>query len=353
MNAIAEALGAAYPNGMRKTFSNIARFELIQAGGRSRVWTRDGTGRYILAADKENDEKGLLGPLKPPVPYFGGKVRAAAEVWRRFGEIKNYVEPFFGSGAVLLGRPIVLPNQIETVNDLDCFVMNFWRSVKFKAGELAGAADYPISELDLHARHVWLVGEKTAVSQQMDEDPTWCDPMVAAWWAWGLSQWSGSGWCGRATQSRQKPHPDRRGIQRLTHDRNDDPNMGRGELLRKYFARLEKRFERVRIHYGDWSRVLTHSLTTRNGLTGVFLDSPYTMESGRQDQLYSLDDLSIGHRVREWAVAHGDDPRFRIAMCGYAGEYQLPPSWSEYEWKAVGSRTGDQERIWFSPHCLP
>ena len=40
---------------------------------------------------------------KAPFPWFGGKSRVAHIVWDRFGNVPNYVEPFFGSGAVLLG----------------------------------------------------------------------------------------------------------------------------------------------------------------------------------------------------------------------------------------------------------
>lgn len=294
--------------------------------------------------------------LKQPFPYFGGKSRVAPEVWRRFGDINNYVEPFFGGGAVLLNRQVLAPNQIETVNDLDGLLVNFWRAAKLHPRKLAAVADYPVSELDLHARHVWLSQNKNAIYEKMIAQPAWCDPEVAAWWVWGISQWSGSGWCGRATQSRQKPHPDRRGIQRLSHQRGDGPvteNDGRGSLLQDYFDLLSRRLERVRIHVGDWSRVVTPSLTTRNGLSGVFLDPPYTKESERQLDLYASDDHAIGHEVQEWAVENGGDPRFRIALCGYDGEYDMPSSWSVYEWKAVGSRTGNKERIWFSPHCLP
>ena len=46
--------------------------------------------------------------LKSPFPYFGGKRKVADEIWRRFGAVANYVEPFFGSGAVLLARPAPL-----------------------------------------------------------------------------------------------------------------------------------------------------------------------------------------------------------------------------------------------------
>lgn len=43
--------------------------------------------------------------LKAPFPYFGGKSRVGPIIWDRFGDVKNYIEPFAGSMAVLLGRP--------------------------------------------------------------------------------------------------------------------------------------------------------------------------------------------------------------------------------------------------------
>ena len=56
--------------------------------------------------------------LKSPFPYFGGKSRATDLVWPRFGAVRNYVEPFFGSGAMLLARPEEWTGT-ETVNDAD------------------------------------------------------------------------------------------------------------------------------------------------------------------------------------------------------------------------------------------
>jgi len=44
--------------------------------------------------------------MKSPFPYFGGKSKAVGLVWPRFGVVRNYVEPFFGSGAMLLGERI-------------------------------------------------------------------------------------------------------------------------------------------------------------------------------------------------------------------------------------------------------
>ena len=42
--------------------------------------------------------------MKAPFPWFGGKARIAPMVWERFGNVANYIEPFFGSGAVLLAH---------------------------------------------------------------------------------------------------------------------------------------------------------------------------------------------------------------------------------------------------------
>jgi hypothetical protein len=62
--------------------------------------------------------------LAAPFPWFGGKRRVAGDVWARFGDVDNYVEPFAGSLAMLLGRPAGHRGRIETVNDLDGFVSN-------------------------------------------------------------------------------------------------------------------------------------------------------------------------------------------------------------------------------------
>ena len=77
-------------------------------------------------------------------------------VWERFGNVQNYVEPFFGSGAMLLGAPWP-SDRTETVNDLDGYLVNFWRAVKKNPFAVAEWADDIASEADLSARHLWLL----------------------------------------------------------------------------------------------------------------------------------------------------------------------------------------------------
>lgn len=147
------------------------------------------------------DESGLDGHeteeidgLRAPFPWFGGKSRVAHLVWERFGDVPNYVEPFCGSMAVLLCRPH--RPRIETVNDKDCYIANFWRAVEFDAEAVAYWADWPVNEADLHARHLWLVGREE-FRERMKQDPEYFDAKIAGWWVWGISCWIGGGWCSR------------------------------------------------------------------------------------------------------------------------------------------------------------
>jgi len=118
--------------------------------------------------------------------------------------------------------------------------------------------------------------------------------------------------------------------------------------------------------YGDWSRVVTKgALSCCNGNpAGVFLDPPYSQDV-RNDGLYNHDIAGLAVDVLEWCKANGDNPRYRIALCGYEGEHNIleDVGWSVYKWKAnraYGNANGESEnsanraleRIWFSPYCL-
>ena len=83
--------------------------------------------------------KSVAGTLAAPFPYFGGKSLACETVWAALGDPENYVEPFAGSAAMLLGRPNV--GKVETISDADGLVANFWRAVSLDAAEVARHVD--------------------------------------------------------------------------------------------------------------------------------------------------------------------------------------------------------------------
>ncbi len=301
--------------------------------------------------------------LRAPFPYFGGKSKVAPLVWSRLGDVRNYVEPFFGSGAMLLGRPdwpFENGNRIETVNDKDCFLANFWRALKNAPDEVAEHADWPVNEADLHARHLWLVNVGREHVEKLRTDPDYFDVKIAGWWVWGICQWIGTGWC-HHPEWPQPPHLGNALGNGIVTWQN------RGELY-EYFDRLAARLSRVRICCGDWQRVCGYTPTVKQGLTGVFLDPPYNGDAKRKADLYAVDDLSVSNDVRKWCLENGSDKRLRIAFAGYAGEghEELEShGWEVVAWKANGGYgsqgSGDdtngrnnakKERIWFSPHCL-
>lgn len=425
--------------------------------------------------------------VRAPFPWFGGKRRAAADVWSAFGaDVPNYIEPFAGSLAVLLARPDGA-GKIETVNDRDRYLANFWRAVSAAPLEVARHADWPVNEADLHARHKWLVNQ-VEFRERMHTDPDFFDVKIAGWWVWGLCQWIGGGWCvepnnrkhpkldgigkgvhsnnghararganrvdeanrpdlagagkgvhargrrseaddrkrpeldgtspgrgvhsnaARSSEWQQRPamtgdsigmgvHSDRAqsrqlpklsvtdgaagigGVHAYSPGRRPDmshagqgvhlPSLGNDRGVNgvaappctEWFLQLQERLRRVRVACGDWKRVLGPSVLGKGKNVGgrrpcaVFLDPPYSFEF-RDPYLYSEDDAAISAQVREWALEHGDDPDLRIALCGYEGEHEMPPSWRKHEWKAARGYAAEdndnreRERIWFSPHCL-
>lgn len=349
--------------------------------------------------------------LKSPFPYFGGKSKIAAEVWKRFGPVANYVEPFFGSGAVLLANPYWPEHDmLETVNDADGLLSNFWRALQHDPEQVAHYADWPVNENDLHARHYWLVQRKESLQAKLEGNPDFYDIKAAGWWVWGICCWIGGGWCsgegpwkvedgemrqvkddkeglqrrrpflgnkGRGVY-RQRPHLSQKGMgihrKRPNLGGGFSPNHGiavispsatcqeRRAWLIDYFSRLANRLRNVRVCCGDWSRVVGLNVTVRHGLTAVFLDPPYSAQAARDNDLYRVENGSVAHDVRRWCLENGDNPLLRIALCGYEGEHDMPENWECLVWSAhggyahLGNNKGKlnrfRERVWFSPHCL-
>ena len=306
--------------------------------------------------------------LTSPFPWFGGKSRVADVVWDAFGAVTNYVEPFFGSGAVLLARPEPWSGS-ETVNDRDGFVSNFWRAVAADPEQVWRHADWPVNENDQHARHLWLVKRRATLTARLEGDPSYFDAQIAGWWVWGICVWIGAGWCSgngpwTDDESGKLVHLGTagQGIHRkrvhLGTAGQEDGNGSGGGLA--WMEALAERLRRVRVCCGDWSRVCGPAPTVTRGLTGVLLDPPYSGDE-RDSGLYSVDSNTVAADVRRWALEWGDDERMRIALCGYDTEHDMP-GWTSYAWRPIGGygsqgngrgrANAGREVVWFSPHCL-
>lgn len=299
--------------------------------------------------------------LRAPFPYFGGKSRVAAAVWERLGRPKQYVEPFLGSAAMLLAAPA--PASLEVAGDLNCYVANFWRAVKFQPDAVTRWQDYPVSHIDLSARHRWLV-EPARVSALRDAlgDPEWPgDAQIAGWWLWGQCAWIRSGWCDGGAVGREEtcgkiPVTDTagKGIQAV----GQIPHLssaGMGTLgttggAADWLRALSDRLARVRLIHGSWDRCLNTHYGDTNGGAAVFFDPPYKSF----EKLYT-EATPVAAAVEDWCRTEVTG-RMRVALCGHAGDYDLP-GWSVMPWSRGrstygSSKTTAAEAIWFSPGCL-
>ena len=331
--------------------------------------------------------------MKSPFPYFGGKSKVASIVWSALGDVRNYVEPFAGSLAVLLSRPH--EPKVETVNDMDALLANFWRALRSDPDAVAEHADWPVNEADLEARHYWLVQNRQRIRDGLGA-PEWYDAKAAGWWVWGISCWIGGGWCsGEGPHAydgekwvsdaghginRQRPHlgDAGQGINRkLPHLGNAGQGINRkrphlsdaGQGINRklpiydYFHDLAERLRHVRVCCGDWARVCGPSVTFKHGLTGVFLDPPYA-NGERSEGLYAHDCGSVAADVTRWALENGKRDDMRIVVAGYDVEHVAltDAGWRPLNWKTNGGYGGGRggagdinkhrEMLWFSPACI-
>ena len=93
---------------------------------------------------------------------------------------------------------------------------------------------------------------------------------------------------------------------------------------------------------------------------GTRIFSPHDFKE-RSNHIYTTDTDCSG-AVREWALENGDNPLYRITLCGYEGEHDMPDTWECVEWKAYGGyanlsnsrgkENAHRERLWFSKYCI-
>jgi len=312
-----------------------------------------------------------------PYTYFGGKRAIASVVWERLGDVKAYVEPFFGGGAVFWLRPqehfALGERRWELLNDIDGMIVNFLRAVYHDPEAVAHYAGWHITEVDLTARHIWLVHQKENLVQRLEADPEYYDAKIAGWWVWGVSNWIGSGWCSgegpwvlRGGVLTKGKSPGQKGITRRIPKIGSQASgyLGVNTDLVVYFESLSQRLRGnvCKIVCGDWKRCVTPACTLQAGIpVGVFLDPPY---AGDRDMVYTHDDTSVCFDVLNWCKEKGNDDRFRIALCGYRGYYDELESlgWTPYYWVTNGGYSNQSQKrgranksrevVWFSPHCL-
>lgn len=296
----------------------------------------------------------------------------ASLVWEALGQPGHYIEPFFGSGAVLLARPNWNPAMTETVNDKDGFIANVWRSIQFSPEETAKWCDWPVNHADLVSRKAELLQNEEKLLEGLISDPKWHDPVLAGYWIWAASCWIGSG---LTTPSKRLQRPHLTDTGQGVHSKRPHINDTGAGIHRKskrgtiydWFDQLSYRLRRVRVVCGEWFRVCGGNWQESHwDSAGFFLDPPYAIED-RDSQLYHQDSMDMAHSVREWCKRKGAKKNVRIVLAGYdEHEELLEHGWTKEVWRTSGGygntarkkeseksgiKNKTREVLYLSPHC--
>ncbi|WP_280381022.1 DNA adenine methylase [Nocardia wallacei] len=98
--------------------------------------------------------------MRPPFPYFGGKMSIADRIVDLLPAHRHYVEPYAGSLSVLLAKA---PAPFETANDLHGDLVTFWRVLREQPADLARAC-----ALTPHSRAEYATAADTSTGDDLE-----------------------------------------------------------------------------------------------------------------------------------------------------------------------------------------
>jgi DNA adenine methylase len=124
-------------------------------------------------------------PIKAVVRYPGAKWSIASWIVSFFPQHRTYIEPFFGSGAVLFTKP---PSEHEVINDTYGAVVNLFRMIREHGEELARLiAATPWSRAEFAASYI-------AADEPMEDARRF---LVRLWQGYGSRIREHNGWRNR------------------------------------------------------------------------------------------------------------------------------------------------------------
>lgn len=181
--------------------------------------------------------------MRPPLTYYGGKVKMLPHILPLIPTHNLYVEPFFGGGAVFWSKEKSLG---EVINDTNTEIINFYEVVQKKFKQLNAEI-----QATLHSRYLF---EK---ARRIHEFPELFTDVKRAWATWVLCNQSFAGIMGGA----------------FGYDVSDNKGGNRTDSKKARFAKeLAQRLEKVCIECHD----ALHIIKSRDRAeTFFYIDPPY------------------------------------------------------------------------------
>lgn len=268
----------------------------------------------------------MIAQMPPVLKYPGAKWRIADWIMDHMPSHESYVEPFFGSGAILFRKA---PSRIETVNDLDGSVVHFFKVCREQPEALARAV-----YLTPWAREEYNLSEFHADGELPDDVERARQFAVRSWMAMGSCMSRKTGW--RHTTGKK------------TDGGPDNPKLwGR---MPEQIVQIGTRLLAVQIE----NRPALNIIQRFDGPHALlYVDPPYLPETrtAHRDQ-YRFEMTVEDHRdLLEALTRH----RGMILLSGYdSGLYQSTlADWHLFQRAAVAERGAKRtECLWLNPLAM-
>ena len=257
---------------------------------------------------------------RPATMYYGGKWRLAPWIISHFPAHRSYVEPCGGVASVLLRKPI---SPLETFNDLDKNVVNFFRVARENPAEL-------IRQLELtpYSRH-----ELELASTVSDDSTENARRFFVSCWV-GISSApydKATGFCSSSYH----------GQRRVSHPRSfRDGAAALDDVAKRFrYVQIENRPAEYVIQRYDDADAL------------IYFDPPYVTDTRKQKKQYALEvdnqfHIDVAELLRSAAGY--------VIVSGYAcplcAELYEAYGWSRVDKESQTNSGGKRiESLWLSP----
>jgi len=261
-------------------------------------------------------------PKRPALRYYGGKWRLASWIISFFPEHVNYVEPCGGAASVLLQKP---RSPLETYNDLDSNVVNFFRVLRDRPDEL-------IRKIRLTP---WARAEYKSHHESASDDIEWARRFwIGMVMSIGNMAYSSSG-------------------MRMTKNEDGMPGMPDVTVQtdQSHLEHVAARLLGVQIENKPYQEILTMYDHPANLF---YMDPPYVDET-RATKKYYIVDWNTNQHIEAAALLH--QCQGYIVISGYAcplyTELYEAHGWERHDKVAQTNSGGKRvESVWLSPRTV-
>ncbi|MHB9144691.1 MAG: DNA adenine methylase [Symbiobacteriia bacterium] len=251
--------------------------------------------------------------------YPGSKWRLARWIAANLPRHTSYLEPYFGSGAVFFTKA---PSRVETINDLDGQVVNLFRALRERSGELAD-----LVEATPWSRQEYYLSYETT-GEDLEDARRF---LVRCWQAFGSKTSDRTGW--------------RNDVQGRQH-------TSCARIWRKLPDRLLAAANRLKDAQIENRPALEIIESHRQGGVLIYADPPYILGTRKGKRLYKHEMTDQDHVALLEALDAHPGP---VVLSGYASPLydERLARWGRKTAKATAERgLAREEVLWLNPVAM-